>query len=441
MQWWCAANGVPWTWEWTAYPGVWVFVALLAMAFRQLHRRWGSVEEDGRRAVWGYVAIGVIWIALDWPVGALAAGYLTSVKMVQYLLLSLVASPLLLIGLPRGLYRALERGPLGALLPWVTHPLVAMPAFVVIMAWTHWAPVVDALMVQQVGSFFMDTLWLTAGLLFWWPVSAPLPERSWLGDPARVGYLIVATLVNTGVFAYLTFAELPLYAVYELAPPVTGLSTRDDQRLAGLLMKIGGAVILWTAITIIFFRWATREVAPDGRDRSATVAGVLLLAALTGCGSSEESTPVEEAEATAESVRPAAELTRGEIEGVRVELALIGRPPIPGRAAFYMRLVNEGATPIRLVGLEVDGVARASLHETHTGGGMMSMSPVESIRVQPSETLQLRPGGLHGMLEEAEDGFFDQEEVDVRVLLDDGRTILVRTRLVALAELESLLDA
>ena len=33
MQWWCAALGIPWTWSWRAYPGVWLLIALIAMGY------------------------------------------------------------------------------------------------------------------------------------------------------------------------------------------------------------------------------------------------------------------------------------------------------------------------------------------------------------------------------------------------------------------------
>ena len=31
MQFWCSASGAAWTWTWRAYPGVWLFVLLLAL--------------------------------------------------------------------------------------------------------------------------------------------------------------------------------------------------------------------------------------------------------------------------------------------------------------------------------------------------------------------------------------------------------------------------
>ena len=203
----------------------------------------------------GVVGLLVLWIALDWPVGALGGGYLASVHMVQFLLIALVAPPFLLLALPATTARRLvvRSGPI---LPILTKPLVAMAVFVTLMAWTHWPVVVDSMMASQTGSFFLDLIWLFSGLVFWWPVVVPYPYRSWFGHPAKMGYLIVATLVNTGVFVFLTYSELPVYATYELAPPIPGITARTDQTLAGLLMKMGGAVVFWAWITVLFFQWS-----------------------------------------------------------------------------------------------------------------------------------------------------------------------------------------
>lgn len=277
MQWWCAAQGVTWTWEWQAYPGVWLFLLLVAGGWAHLLRKAGAFPAPRARTASFAGGIVVLWLALDWPVGALGAGYLASVHMVQFLLIALLAPPLLLLGTPPEAYHRLARARSIRLLRPLTHPLASIGLFTAVLGLTHWPTFVDALMASQAGSFLLDMLWLGAGVLFWWPVAAPRPERAWFGLPAKMGYLIVATVVNTGVFAFLTFSELPVYATYELAPPVSGLSSRDDQRLAGLLMKMGGAVILWTSISILFFRWwieSERDETeiPDARKRGG-VAG------------------------------------------------------------------------------------------------------------------------------------------------------------------------
>lgn len=391
VQWWCVAQSVPWTWEWRAYPGVWLFVAALAAGFVALRKRYGAAP------TWPLVTgLVLLWAALDWPVGTLGAGYLASVHMVQFLLIAMIAPPLLLLGVPAAAYRSLDTRA-GPVLRVFTHPLVTLGLFLVMISFTHWPPVVDAWMATQVGSFGLDLLWLVGGVIFWWPVVAPVPKRAWLQPPVKMGYLIVATLLNTGVFAYLTFSALPLYATYELAPPVGLLSTRDDQILAGLLMKVGGAVILWTAISILFFRWMggwtgeegsqARESA--GRARSGA-SGALALAFLTalswGCDAGDR----------ADRAAGGTVYRAGDLEVADVVLA---EPTGGQRTALYLTVRNRGDSADALVGAEVDGAGRASLHRTVEEGGRMGMRRTEEIVVPPGGEAGLRPGAYHIMVE------------------------------------------
>lgn len=259
MQWWCSAQNVAWEWTWQPYPGVWAFVAAIGAAYLSAVRRaahGARAEARTKHAAAFAAGVFLLWVALDWPVGALGAGYLASVHMVQFLLMAVIAPPLLLLGTPRQVYARLEETPwCRGWLSAGTHPLVTLAAFNLVVAVTHWPAVVDTLMPTQLGSFVIDLAWLVAGLGLWWPVVAPVPQRSWLGYPAKMGYLVANTMVSTGFFLYLTFSEFPRYATYELAPPVSGISARTDQQVAGFLMKLGGGLVLWTAISILFFRW------------------------------------------------------------------------------------------------------------------------------------------------------------------------------------------
>jgi cytochrome c oxidase assembly factor CtaG len=181
--------------------------------------------------------------------------------MVQFLLIAMIAPPFLIMGWYGfgGSEPSRGGGPGHLAARAFTHPLVTLALFGAALGWTHWPPAVDALMVSQAGSLLLDLTWLGAGVLFWWPVVGPVGGREWLTDPIRMGYLFLGGVVSTGVFAYLTFSELPLYATYELAPPISSLSSRDDQLVAGLLMKGGGALVLWTWISVLFFRWYRAE--------------------------------------------------------------------------------------------------------------------------------------------------------------------------------------
>ena len=83
MQWWCAARGSAWTWSWQAYPGVWLLVLAIALAYwrffgfgRRLPARHADTNADGAagsRGVpprgwpgWFVTGLLCLWIALKW---------------------------------------------------------------------------------------------------------------------------------------------------------------------------------------------------------------------------------------------------------------------------------------------------------------------------------------------------------------------------------------
>lgn len=262
MQFWCAANGAAWQWTWRPYPGVWLLIALLGVAVvrwnRASARRAGVVLTPTHPLF--LVGLLVLWLALDWPIGALGAGYLASVHMLQFLMVSLIAPPLLLRGLQPGTLAVFEGESRQArLLKRVTSPLLALILFNVTVLLTHVPAIVDGLMTSQLGSFLIDMLWLLAGLLFWWPVVVDIPVHSKFQPPVKMGYLVLGMMfspVMFGLVGFLVYSSTPLYGVFELAPPLPGVSSQADHQTAGALMSVGGAFIAFVAMSIIFFRWS-----------------------------------------------------------------------------------------------------------------------------------------------------------------------------------------
>lgn len=263
MQWWCSAQGVPWDWSWQAYPGVWIFILLIVAGYRKLLQLAPASHDEGSRATRiASFTTGLIflWIALDWPIGALGAGYLASAHMIQFLLMAFIVPPLLLYGVPPAAYEPLREHPvLSGLLRALTHPLIALLIFNALIIITHVPAVTDALMSSQLGSLLIDLTWIIAALIFWWPVVAPLPERSWMHPLIKVGYIAAQLILGKPIFVFLTFAEYPVYATYELAPRVHGIDAAADQQIAGLLMEVAGALILFVAASIFFISWGHRE--------------------------------------------------------------------------------------------------------------------------------------------------------------------------------------
>ena len=255
MQWWCSAQGIPWSWTWRPYVGVWLFIGVLGVSGWLLTRRTGRTRLQRTSFIAGLI---LLWAALDWPIGTLGAGYLASVHMVQFLLIVFYAPPLILLGLrPRGDDASARTGH-SRLRRRVTHPLVTLAVLIVVTIVTHLPVVVDGLMSSQAGSFLLDSAWLVAGLLFWWPLIVP-GSPSWFIPVVRIGYLIASMLLMTAPTAMITFSRLPIYATYELAPPIPGIDVLQDQRLAGIWMRLGAAIAAWTAVSVLFIRWSRRE--------------------------------------------------------------------------------------------------------------------------------------------------------------------------------------
>lgn len=263
MTWWCSATGEAWTWTWRAYPGVWLLVALLALGYWRLTRRRTAESQDPDRAWLGWIGILIIWLMLDWPVGTLGAGYLVSVHAAQFLILAFIAPPLLLLGVPAvrwaGLARRVDRGgALPGILKVTTHPVVAGVTFNLVVLVTHLPDVVDRLMAQQLGAFAVDFAWIAVGILFWWPIVAPVPRRRG-GIPGSILYLFLATVIHTALGMWLLLSRYPVYGVYELAPPIEGRSAMADQAMAGGLMELVGGLLIIGVIAVLFFRWAAME--------------------------------------------------------------------------------------------------------------------------------------------------------------------------------------
>ena len=264
MTWWCSASGQPWTWAWKAYPGVWLFVSFLLLGYMLARRATPApLQPPARRPGWVLGGVFTVWLALDWPIGALGAGYLASLHAASWVMLSLIAPPLFLLGWPSASLERCARAPfLGPILRAAAHPLIAFVVFSTLLVATHLPTVVDGAMRSQMGALLIDLAWFGGGLVLWWPVLSPQPAVGRLSRPLKMGYLFLTTLPPILPAAFLIFSDYPLYAVYELAPRVVGLTAREDQQLAGLIMKLIGDLPLWLAFGIIFFRWAREDQAP-----------------------------------------------------------------------------------------------------------------------------------------------------------------------------------
>lgn len=253
--------------SWHPHPDVWLLVAAVLLGYLYAVRVWGprlvppyEFPATRRQMISFGLGVAAIWLASDWPVHDLAEESLYSVHMVQHLILTLVGPPLLLLGTPGWLARALLRP------RWIlevarriTRPLPALIIFNTVVVLTHWPALVDFIMRNHPFHFFSHLIVFSAALVMWVPVVSPLLELPRLSYPGRMFYLFLQSIVPTVPASFLTFASAPLYKFYVTLPKLWGVSALADQQVAGLIMKIGGGFILWGVIAVLFFRWHALE--------------------------------------------------------------------------------------------------------------------------------------------------------------------------------------
>ena len=241
------------------------FAALYWLAIKrlgpQLARPGERVVTRKQVALFGS-GLGVLFVGAYWPIHDISEELLFSVHMGQHTLFSLVAPPLLILGTPQWLQRwLLSPAAVKAVVSRLTRPLVAGLLFNATVVITHIPGVVSAVTPNELAHFAAHVVLFAASMCMWFPVVNTMPEMPGMGYPMKALYLFLQSIIPTIPASFLTFAESPLYAIYENVPRLWEMGVIEDQQLAGVIMKLAGTTILWGAIVGIFFRWYTKTQA------------------------------------------------------------------------------------------------------------------------------------------------------------------------------------
>jgi putative membrane protein len=272
--------------EWRVYSsfmlGWLLLVAAYFLAIGPLRRRFPGSRPATRGQVASFVfAVSVMFLSLQGPLHELSDYFLFSAHMVQHLLLILLMPPFLLASIPDWMVapvlrvRALER-----VARWLTLPLVAFALNnVIFLAW-HFPGPYDLMMRNHGVHVGMHLMIMVTGTIMWWPVMSPSPRLPRIAAPLQMIYLFLVGIPMMISAAFITFSGTPLYRWYVEAPRITPLSPLEDQQMGGVIMWVPGGLVLWVAITFVYFRWTQREVREDEAKgvarRAVTPSGMVL---------------------------------------------------------------------------------------------------------------------------------------------------------------------
>jgi cytochrome c oxidase assembly factor CtaG len=205
--------------------------------------------------------------ALTWPLGDLASHWLLLALVVQRLLLTLAAPPLLVLGTPRPIIARVTRPrAVDAVLRVAVRPVPAVAIVTVVAVGTLTVGAVDLAARSLVARAVIELVVLASGFVLWAPVLTELPGAQHLSALGRGGYLIVQSIVPSFLSIVWIFARHALYPAFTHSGKVVGMSPLLDQELAGFLAKLSTIAVLWTVAFVIMTRAQAAETAGEDTD-------------------------------------------------------------------------------------------------------------------------------------------------------------------------------
>ena len=255
--------------RWTVHPstviGIAALGALYAWRLRTIRHATDAPTRTQRVAFASGLAI--MFASLNGPIHDLSDSYLFSAHMVQHLLLTMVVTPLLIVGTPAAMLRpALAYPVINRIAKRITTGGAAFVLFnVVLIAW-HLPPLYNLAMANHDVHIVQHLTFLVTSVLMWWPLLSRMPELPALSRPLQILYVCLLMIPMSVVGMIITYADSVLYPAYEVAPRMWGLSPMEDQLIGGLIMWIPGSFIYIALLTVVFFKWAREAEAQEATE-------------------------------------------------------------------------------------------------------------------------------------------------------------------------------
>jgi putative copper resistance protein D len=261
---------------WTFEPTIALALVVSALAWLSLVRRIDRAHPGNRvprrRTVAFLSGLAVIAIALMSGIDTYDTT-LFSIHMVQHVLLTLVAAPLIALAAPiTTLLRAATPNVRRRVILPILHsrvmkvlafPVVSWILFAVVMWGSHFSPLFNASLEDPLVHDLEHALYLGAGLLFWWPAVGADPSPWRMPHAVRAMYVFLQMPQNTFLAVTILNSSVPLYAHYATLVRSWGPTSLEDQQIAGGLMWITGDILFLAAIATLLAAWMRKEQADE----------------------------------------------------------------------------------------------------------------------------------------------------------------------------------
>ena len=226
----------PSSWSWN--PEALLIVPALALAYVWAVRRYPAPW--WRLACAAGAALLLLAVTIT-PIETISLNYLLSVHLLQNVVLAEWAPLLAVLAIPAELAARAPRVP----------AIPALALWLVNYGFWHLPWVYDAALRHPHSLLHLEhALYFLTGVLLWWPI-----VHGGLTPGARAALVFAAFVLASPIGLMMALVPEPIYAFYEEAPRLWGLSPLLDQQIAGVLMSVAEAVVFFTVFAVFVVRF------------------------------------------------------------------------------------------------------------------------------------------------------------------------------------------
>ncbi len=186
-------------------------------------------------------------------------GELLLAHMAQHLIMGDIGALLLVLGLTGPLLQPLLAIRWLGWLRTLTHPLIAFPLWAANLYLWHLPVLYQAALGSEPLHGLQHACFIGFGVLMWMPLVGPLPQPSWFGLAAKIGYVVAVRLAGTVLGNVFMWSNKVFYPDYASGEHYWGISPLSDQGTAGVIMTVEGGLVTLGLLVWLFLVWAQQD--------------------------------------------------------------------------------------------------------------------------------------------------------------------------------------
>ncbi|MFC4617547.1 cytochrome c oxidase assembly protein [Camelliibacillus cellulosilyticus] len=204
----------------------------------------------------------ILYLSEGSPLKALGHHFLFTAHMMSMSLTYFAVPPLILGGLYHWMVVPLFKlKGLKKFLNFITHPLLAVSLFNILISFYHIPTIFNWIMVSDMRMMVANIILLFFAFVMWWLiVQPPMVHAHKLKPMEKIFYVFAASILLTPACAMIMFAN---HFIYDTTAAETQLfsflSPLEDQKSGGVVMKIIQEIVFIGALGHIFYQWSKKD--------------------------------------------------------------------------------------------------------------------------------------------------------------------------------------